>query len=97
MPVSLAQSLTQWTDRTKWKAGGVAFALYLAYVRYRRFANVRAIEKKYAHLLADLSKMTYPEATEIQRITATYEVPLLSKLSLEFALFQTCASVPSHY
>lgn len=80
MPVSSKQ----------WTVGGVAFAVYLAYVRSRRFANVRYIEKKYAHLLADPSKMTYPEATEIQRFSGLYESPMLAKLALEFALFQTC-------
>lgn len=71
-------------------ASAILVAGYLGLVRLRRYANLRDLERQYPHLVADPSKMTYPEATAIQRVTSMHESPMLSKLALELALFQTC-------
>jgi len=67
-------------------------ACYLATVRHRRFARVRAFAREHGYegLSKDelYEKMTLRDAEKVNLYFARYEFPKVYKVALQFALFQ---------
>lgn len=80
---------------------------YLLLVRRLRFAKLRDLERRFAHLTPTSASshqkgvdgkrqaMSYVDAWEINKVMTFYDAPWMQRQALEFALFQTCPSLPS--